>query len=215
MGTYNRLDRNRAALLVVDQQAGLFALVRDIPPDTYMNNVLALAAVAKYFSLPVVVTSSFEEGPNGPTVPELRETFPNAPYIARPGEINAWDNADFVRAVEQTGRKQLLVAGIVTEVCVSFVVLSALQAGYEVFVVTDASGTFNDVTRYAAWDRMSSGGAQLLNWFAAANELQRDWRNDVDGFAQLLTDHIPDYRHLAASYAVQAGDSEGGSTGDS
>jgi nicotinamidase-related amidase len=214
MGTYVRLDRERAALLMVDQQAGLFSLVRDIPPDTYTNNVLALAAVAEYFSLPVVVTSSFEQGPNGPVVPEVRDSFPGAPYIARPGEINAWDNADFVRAVEQTGRKQLLVAGIVTEVCVSFVVLSALQAGYEVFVVTDASGTFNDVTRQAAWDRMSSAGAQLLNWFAVANELQRDWRNDVDGFARLLTEHIPDYRRLAASHAVQAADSEGGATGD-
>ena len=71
--------------------------------------------------------------------------FPDAPYIARPGNINAWDNEDFVKAVKATGKKQLIIAGVVTEVCVAFPALSALEEGYEVFVVTDASGTFNEI----------------------------------------------------------------------
>ena len=87
--------------------------------------------------------------------------FPDAPYIARPGNINAWDNQDFVKAVKATGKKQLLIAGIVTEVCVAFPALSALEEGYEVFVVTDASGTFNKTTRDAAWARMSAGGRAI------------------------------------------------------
>ena len=107
---YIRLDRNDAAVLLVDHQAGLLSLVRDIEPDTFINNVLALAASAKYFKLPTILTTSFEAGPNGPLIPELKQTFPAAPYIARPGQINAWDNDDFVKAVKATGKKQLIIA---------------------------------------------------------------------------------------------------------
>ena len=152
---YNRLDKDNAAVLLVDHQAGLLSLVRDIDPDKFKNNVLALADIAKFFNLPTILTTSFETGPNGPLVPELKKMFPDAPYIARPGQINAWDNEDFVKAIKATGKKQLLIAGVVTEVCVAFPTLSALAEGYEVFVVTDASGTFNEITRDAAWDRMS------------------------------------------------------------
>ena len=76
--------------------------------------------------------TSFEDGPNGPLVPELKELFFDAPYIARPGQINAWDNEEFVKVIEATGKRQLLIAGIVTEVCVAFPALSAREAGYEV-----------------------------------------------------------------------------------
>src|SRR6201982_1789344 len=96
---YKRLDKNNAAVLLVDHQAGLLSLVRDIEPDKFKNNVLALADLAKYFNLPTILTTSFEAGPNGPLLPELKELFPGAPYIARPGNINAWDNEDFVKAV--------------------------------------------------------------------------------------------------------------------
>ena len=197
---YVRLDRDKAAVLLVDHQAGLLSLVRDIGPDSFRNNVLALADLVKYFALPTILTTSFETGPNGPLMPELKTLFPDAPYIARPGNINAWDNEDFVRAVKATGRTQLLIAGVVTEVCVAFPALSALEEGFEVFCVTDASGTFNEIARHSAWDRMSAAGAQLLNWFAVACELHRDWRNDVQGLATLLSDHIPDYRNLMTSY---------------
>ncbi|MBN9162429.1 MAG: hydrolase [Myxococcales bacterium 68-20] len=194
--SYVRLDKSDAAVLLVDHQTGLLSLVRDIHPDTFKNNVLALSDLAKYFGLPTILTTSFENGPNGPLVPELKEQFPTAPYIARPGNINAWDNEDFVKAVKATGKKQLIIAGVVTEVCVAFPALSALAEGYDVFVVTDASGTFNEVTRQAAWDRMSKAGAQLMTWFAVACELHRDWRNDVEGLGALFSNHIPDYRNL-------------------
>ncbi|MFH4122528.1 isochorismatase family protein, partial [Acinetobacter baumannii] len=77
-------------------------------------------------------------GPNGPLMQELVNLFPHAPKIARPGQINAWDNDDFVKAIEETGKKQLIIAGVVTDVCVAFPALSAIKAGYEVFAVTDA-----------------------------------------------------------------------------
>lgn len=201
--SYNRLDKDNAAVLMVDHQSGLLSLVRDIDPDKFKNNVLALADMAKYFELPTILTTSFEDGPNGPLVPELKATFPDAPYIARPGQINAWDNADFVSAVKATGKKQLIVAGVVTEVCVAFPVLSAIEEGYEVFVICDASGTFNPMTRDAAWDRMSQAGAQLMTWFGAAAELHRDWRNDIEGLGTLFANHIPDYRNLMTGYASQ------------
>ncbi|ABE50838.1 isochorismate family cysteine hydrolase YcaC [Methylobacillus flagellatus] len=197
---YVRLDRDHAAVLLVDHQAGLLSLVRDIDPDKFKNNVLALADAAKYFNLPTILTTSFETGPNGPLVPELKALFPDAPYIARPGQINAWDNEDFVKAVKATGKKQLIIAGVVTEVCVAFPALSALEEGYEVFVITDASGTFNAMTRDAAWERMVAAGAQLMTWFGAACELHRDWRRDIEGLGALFSNHIPDYRNLITAY---------------
>lgn len=126
--------------------------------------------------------------------------FPDAPYIARPGQINAWDNEDFIKAVKATGKKQLIIAGVVTEVCVAFPTLSALAEEFEVFVITDASGTFNELTRDAAWDRMSKAGGQLMTWFGMACELHRDWRNDIEGLGTLFSNHIPDYRNLINSY---------------
>jgi len=199
---YVRLDKQDAVVLLVDHQTGLFSLVRDIEPDQFRNNVLALADLAKYFKLPTILTTSFEEGPNGPLMPELKEKFPEAPYIARPGQINAWDNEDFVSAIKVTGKKQLVIAGIVTEVCVAFPALSAIEAGFDVFVVTDASGTFNEITRHSAWDRISAAGAQLMTWFGVACELHRDWRNDIAGLGELFSNHIPDYRNLMVSYTA-------------
>ncbi|MDR0532422.1 MAG: hydrolase [Verrucomicrobiales bacterium] len=197
---YNRLDKNNAAVLLVDHQSGLANLVQDFTPGEFRNSYLALADLAVYFKLPTVLTTSFEDGPNGPIDPAIRAILPNAPLIARPGQINAWDNEDFVKAVKATGRKQLLIAGILTEICVAFPTLSALQEGFEVFVITDASGTFNEVTRHSAWARMTAAGAQLMNWMAAASELHRDWRNDIEGLGQLFASHIPGYQNLIASY---------------
>lgn len=197
---YHRLDKDNSAVLLIDHQSGLCNLVGDFSPDDFRNNVLALADAAEYFGLPTILTTSFEDGPNGPLVPELKERFPEAPYIARPGQINAWDNEDFTAAIQKTGKKQLIIAGVVTEVCVTFPALSALEEGYEVFVVTDASGTFNHTTREAAWSRMAAAGAQLLTWFAVACELHRDWRNDVEGLGTLLSNHLPAYRNLITSY---------------
>lgn len=199
---YNRISKEDAVLLLVDHQAGLLSLAQDFQPAEFKNNVLATAACGKYFNLPTILTTSFEDGPNGPLLPELKEMFPDSPYIARPGQINAWDNEDFVSAVKATGRKQIIIAGIVTEVCVAFPALSAIEAGYEVFVITDASGTFNEVTRHSAWLRMQAGGVQLMNWFAMAGELHRDWRNDIEGLGTLLSNYIPNYRALMTSYST-------------
>jgi nicotinamidase-related amidase len=201
MTLYNHLSKEDAVVLLVDHQSGLMSLVQDFSPDEFKNNVLALADLAKFFELPTILTTSFEQGPNGPLMPELKEMFPDAPYIARPGQINAWDNEDFVAAIKKTGRKQLIIAGVVTDVCVAFPTLAALAEGFEVFVVTDASGTFNLTVRDAAWSRMTQQGAQLMNWFSVACELHRDWRNDIEGLGALLANHLPAYKNLMTSYS--------------
>jgi nicotinamidase-related amidase len=195
-----RLSIDDAAVLLIDHQAGLLSLVQDYSPDEFRNNVLALADTAKHFRLPTILTTSFENGPNGVLMPELKAAFPDAPFIPRPGQINAWDNEDFVAAIKKTGRRQLIMAGVVTDVCVTFPALCALEAGYQVFVVVDASGTFNKSVRDAALMRMTQAGAIMVNWFAVACELARDWRNDMEGLAGLLGGHLPAYRNLITSY---------------
>ncbi|MBA9027202.1 isochorismate family cysteine hydrolase YcaC [Peribacillus huizhouensis] len=198
---YSRISKDNAAVILVDHQTGLISgLVRDYGVDEFKNNVLALANTAKFFNLPVILSTSFENGPNGPLMQELVDLFPNAPKISRPGQINAWDNEDFVKAIEATGKKQLIIAGVVTDVCVAFPALSALKAGYEAFVVTDASGTFSQQVANAALMRMAHAGAQLMNWFSVASELQRDWRNDSEGFGALLASQLPGYQNVIGSY---------------
>jgi nicotinamidase-related amidase len=196
----NRLSVEDAVVLLVDHQSGLLSLVQDYTPEEFRNNVLALADIAKLFKLPTILTTSFEAGPNGLLMPELKELFPDAPFIPRPGQINAWDNEDFVAAIKATGRKQLIIAGVVTDVCVSFPTLAALAEGYQVFVVVDASGTFNKSVRDAALMRMAHAGAEMTNWFAVACELQRDWRNNMEGLGTLLANHLPAYKNLMTSF---------------
>lgn len=196
----SRIYAKNAALLMIDHQVGLLSLVRDFSPAEFKNNVLAVADIGRQYKLPTVLTTSFEKGPNGVLMPEVRERFPEAAFIPRPGQINAWDNEDFVKAVKATGRKQLIMAGIVTEVCVAFPALSALREGFEVFIVVDASGTFNEVTRNAALSRMVQAGAQLTTWFALASELQADWRNNGDGLLKIYCDHLQEYNALTIAY---------------
>src|SRR5690242_8200513 len=154
-----RLSVDNAAVLLVDHQAGLLSLVQDYTPDEFKNNVMALADIARLFKLPTILTTSFETGPNGPLLPELKALFPDAPFIPRPGQINAWDNEDFVKAVKQTGRKQLVIAGVVTDVCVAFPTLSALREGYQVVVVADAPATFSKSGRHVALARTAAAEA--------------------------------------------------------
>src|SRR5687767_5812738 len=196
------LSADTAALLLIDHQVGLFSLVGDYSPDEFRNSVLALAGCGKTFKLPTILTTSAETGPNGVIMPELKEMFPDAPFIPRPGQINAWDNEDFVKAVKQTGRKQLIIAGIVTDVCVAFPALSALKEGYQVFVVADASGTFSKQVADAALIRMAQAGAVITNWFAVACELQRDWRKNGEGLANLLANHLPAYKNLITTHTA-------------
>ena len=113
---YERIDKNNAMLLVVDHQVGLYQMARDRTAVDVKNNILAHAELGKIFNLPTVLTTSTETGPNGPLPAEIIAMHPDAPLIKRGGEVNAWDNADFKKAVEATGKKQVIMAGITTDV---------------------------------------------------------------------------------------------------
>jgi len=178
--------------------------VQDYQPDEFRNSVLALAGCGKVFKLPTILTTSAETGPNGVILPKLKAMHSDAPFIPRPGQINCWDNEDFVTAVKKAGRKQLIIAGIVTDVCVAFPTLAALKEGYQVFVVADACGTFNKQVAGAALMRMAHAGAVITNWFAVACELQRDWRNNGENLAGLLASHLPAYKNLMTTHANNA-----------
>ncbi|EYE94809.1 putative isochorismatase family hydrolase [Aspergillus ruber CBS 135680] len=197
---YKRLNKDDCVFLFVDHQTGLIQLVRDFEPNEFKTNVSGLVKVADYFRVPSILTSSFETGPNGPLVKELYDGLPNATVVPRPGQINAMDNEDFAQAVKKMGKKQIVISGVLTEICVAFPALSLIEEGYDVFVVTDASGTFAEHTREAAHKRMAQAGCQLLNWAAVAAELHRDWRNDVAGFGEIWRDHVPGYWCLMQSY---------------
>ena len=136
--------------------------------------MLAHAAIGKVYGLPVIITTSTQDGPNGPVPKEILEMYPDVSVIARPGEVDAWDNPEFKAAVEATGRKQMIVAGITTDVCVAQLSLSLRAEGYHVAVNLDASGTFNQRIAEAALGRMQAAGVQIMNFFSIQAELFRD-----------------------------------------
>ncbi|KAI0759242.1 ycaC protein [Trametes elegans] len=200
--TYERIDKNEAVLLVIDHQEGLYQLARDASPVNVKSSILAHAALGKIFGLPTILTTSTETGPNGPLPKEITDMHPDAPYIKRQGEVNAWDNPDFRAAVQATGKKQVIIAGITTDVCTTFLALSLVEAGYTVFVNADASGTFDVRTAQDANDRMRAAGIQVLSMFAVATELMRDWR-DTPGAREMVPffdTYLPEYGFLARAH---------------
>ena len=200
-GTRERLTPDSCVIALIDHQTGLMNLVENTTPVTFKNYVVALAKTAKLHHVPTVITTSAETGPNGPFLPEVLALLPEAPRIARPGQINAWDNPDFVEAIRATGRKKIVMAGITTDVCVTFAALSALDAGYEVYVVVDASGAMSPEVQEAALLRMSAAGATLGTWFALSCELLWDWRHPAGaGSAQLFVEHFPAYAEVFHSH---------------
>lgn len=205
-GTRERWTADDCVLALIDHQTGLMNLVDNARPTEFRNIVVGLARTAALHELPVVITTSAEDGPNGPFLPEVIELLPDAPVVPRPGQINAWDNDDFVAAIQATGRRKIVMAGITTDVCVAFAALSALDAGYEVYVVVDASGSMNAAVQDAALMRMESAGATIGTWFALSCELLSDWRNPAGaGTAQLFIDHMPSYAEVFHSHQAATG----------
>lgn len=201
---YKRLNKSDAILLVVDHQVGLFQLVRDFAPDQFKLNMFAHAAIGKLFNLTTILTTSAEQGPNGPLPREILQMHPNAPYIKRNGEVNAWDDADYRNAIQATGKKQIILAGIATDVCTAFLALSLREAGYDVWANADASGTFDQRTANDANSRMRAAGVHVLSMFAIVSELMRDWRN-VPGSAEVLPfldQYLSSYGFLARAHAA-------------
>ena len=165
------IDPNDAVMLLVDHQSGLFQLVRDIDQPTLRAHVCALAKVSRLAKIPTFTTASVPDGPNGPLIPEIHQYNPEAVYIARTGQINAWDNPKWVEAIEKTKRKTLLIAGTLTSVCMAFPALSALVAGYKVFCIIDASGNWSKMATDITTARVAQAGAIPIDTYAVLAEL--------------------------------------------
>ncbi|KAK3309404.1 Isochorismatase-like protein [Chaetomium strumarium] len=174
---YERLSKNESMLVIVDHQEGLFSLARDWDATLFKDAMFAHAAIGKAFGLPVVMTTSAEKGPNGPLPQEILDMYPDAPLIARPGEVNAWDNADFRAAVKAANKTQIILAGIVTDVCTAFLARSLRAEGYSVWANFEASGTTTKEIREIANAQLLRAGVNVVSLFAIVGDLMRDWRS--------------------------------------
>ena len=165
---------SECVLLLVDLQAGLAFGVSSEDRQTLVNNAIALARTAVVFALPVVVSTSASKVYSGPFMPAIAKILPSVQSIER-RNMNVWEDDAARAAVVATGKRRLLVAGLLTEACVSFTVLSALAEDYDVFVVADACGGLNPSSHAFALRRMEAAGARITSWIQVLLELQRDW----------------------------------------
>lgn len=197
------IDSKDAVMLLIDHQSGLFQCVHDMPMMRLRDHAVALAKAAILVNIPVITTASVPQGPNGPLIPEIHEIAKHAKYVARKGEINAWDCEDFVKAVKETGRKTLIIAGTVTSVCLALPAISAVAEGYKVFAVIDASGTYSKMAEEVSTARMLQAGVIPIDTAAVIAELQHTWnRKDADMWAEEVWPKIfVNYRLLLESYA--------------
>jgi nicotinamidase-related amidase len=195
------LDISDTVFLLLDHQAGLFQTVKDIDVAELRRNTIMLAKLATLLKIPVITTASEPNGPNGPLMPEIHEFAPHAVYVGRKGEVNAWDNEDFVRAVKSTARKTLVMAGVWTNVCVMFPALDAKAAGFNVYAVIDASGDPSELASRTTLARLAQGGVIPTSTNSVLSETHRTWnRPEAPELAKLYGLASPNYAAVMESY---------------
>lgn len=184
------LEPQDCALLLIDQQAGLAFGVGSIDRQGLLNNVVALAKTAAAFRIPVIASTSATKVYSGPVMPAVRSVIPDVEVFER-RSMNLWEDDAARAAVEASGRRRLLVSGLLTEACVTQPVLSALAAGYEVFVVGDACGGLTPASHDLALRRLEAAGAAMTSWIQVLLELQRDWTRKAtyDAARAIVEDH--------------------------
>jgi nicotinamidase-related amidase len=166
-----------SALLLIDHQVGTMQLIKNIDVEQAKRMSLALAKTAKILGIPTVMTSSQEDRVQGPLMPELKDILPAAfeKRVKREGIVNAWADANFKAAVEATGRKNLIMAGVTTDVCLVFPAISAVTEGYNVQAVMDASGSPFELSEDMARRRMQDAGVILTATNTVIAELAQSW----------------------------------------
>jgi nicotinamidase-related amidase len=195
------LDTSDTVFVLMDHQTGLFQTVKDIDIDDLRRNTTMLVKLATLLKIPVITTASEPGGPNGPLMPEIHEFAPHAVYVARKGEVNAWDNEDFVKTVKATGRKTLVMAGVWTSVCLAFPALDAKAAGFNVYAVTDASGDVSELSSRTTLARLAQGGVIPTSTSAVLSETHRTWnRPEAAELAKLYGLVAPNYAAVIESY---------------
>lgn len=193
--TAQTLSASDTALLLIDHQIGTMQLIRNISLAAAKRNAIALAKAARILQMPVVLTTSQEDRVQGPLISELRETLPEAfeRRVKREGTVNAWSHKQFREAVLATGRRNLIMAGVTTDVCLIFPSISAAEEGFRVQAVLDASGSPFDQSEDFAQRRMERAGVVLTATNTVIAELAQDWSTPAGSqLIQLLfTDVLP------------------------
>jgi nicotinamidase-related amidase len=183
------LRPNDSILVLMDHQPFQFTNLNSHEPTMIINNVVGLAKTAKVFNVPTILTTVIEER-GGYIIKGLQDVFPDQKPINRTS-INTWEDPNVTNAVKKSGRKQLVLAGLYTEICLAMPAIQALAEGYDVFVVTDASGSVTVEAHDMAVRRMASAGAVPITWMAVLGEWQRDWAREetAAGVAGILLEH--------------------------
>jgi len=196
------LDKDDVIMLFLDHQTGLFQTVKDVELPVLRANTVALAKIGVMANIPILLTASEPNGPNGPLMDEFSIWAPNATYIARKGEISAWDNEDFFKAVVESGKKTLIMSGVWTSVCVAFPALQAKLDGFKVYAVFDASGDMSEMASEITLSRLTHAGVIPVTTNVILAELQRTWnRPDAQKWGQMYSELVPNYKAAAESFA--------------
>ncbi|WP_412778299.1 hydrolase [Thalassospira lucentensis] len=183
-----------SVLMLIDHQPYQLANLNSHDPHMVVNNTVGLAKVAKAFGVPTILTSVIARQ-GGNIFPQITDVFPGQEIIDRT-LINTWQDQNAVDTVKETGRKQLVIAGLWTEVCVAMPTIQALGEGWDVTVVTDASGGVSVEAHEVAIQRMIAAGANMMTWLALASEWQRDWARE---------EHIPELAEILKQHAGASG----------
>jgi nicotinamidase-related amidase len=189
------LTPQNAALVVIDYQPSQVQTVASMDRTLLISNIVSVARLAKTFDVPIVLSTVNVGNGQGPTVPELKAILPDSREIDRT-TINSWEDVEFRKAIEATGRKKLIMTALWTEVCLAFPTLDALREGFEVYPVVDAVGGTSIEAHRAGLERITQAGAQPISWVSLACELQRDWAR---------TETVPDIVDIVLTTRLLAG----------
>jgi nicotinamidase-related amidase len=194
MTVHSLLTPENSTVIFIDHQPQMTFGVANIDGQTLINNTVGLAKAAKIFNVPTILTTVETKGFSGYMWPQLLEVFPNQTPIERTS-MNSWEEAKFVEQVERIGRKKLVIAALWTEVCLVFPAIQAIEAGYEVYAVVDASGGTSQVAHDAAIQRIVQAGAVPVTWQQVLLEYQRDWarKETYDAVMDLVKEHSGTY----------------------
>ena len=196
---------DNTALVLIDHQIGTMQLIKTLDVADVKRFTLALAKCAKLLGMPIILTADQEDHIQGPLLPEFQEIIPEAyaARINRPGIVDAWNDPRFVAAIEQTGCKNLLMAGVTTDVCLIFPAISAVEAGYRVQALLDISGSPFVTSEETARNRMERAGVEFTATNTAIAELVQDWSSpDGDLLLPILFREILPPVHAPAAKAA-------------
>ena len=199
------LTPENCLVALIDYQPEQYSTITSASRERIDLNVVSLCNLSREYEVPVVLsTVGVDLGVNQGTAQVIRDALPGVEEIDRTG-VNAWEDPDFRDAIQSSGRRKIVIAGLWTEVCLTFPTLDMLAAGYEVYPVADAVGGISTIAHDRAFDRMIAAGAQPITTIAFGAELMRNWaRSDADKLRGVMNQHFPRKKELDAAEGTQA-----------